>query len=116
MTGETDKAYPLEPGDWEGAAQDAAFDGRCFARLVDGQMINAQALDKRCVHSSPFAGQLTRGSPRDTLTAAALERLSRIPPPGAQSPGLVSGVPSVVSPASAQQPIALNDGPMDAVA
>lgn len=45
---------PLDPLDWEGAAQDAAFEGVCFSTLRDGRMINADALSAAYTHEGPF--------------------------------------------------------------
>ncbi|MBN3761321.1 hypothetical protein [Burkholderia sp. Ac-20365] len=74
-----DMLYPLAPDDWEGAAQDAAFAGRCFSRMIDGRLVNAQALDGRYAHRPLYEGEITRISSADAASAAAVARLTRAP-------------------------------------
>jgi hypothetical protein len=40
---------------WEAAAQEAAFEDRCFCMLSDGRFINRHAMPDDTEHRSPFA-------------------------------------------------------------
>lgn len=40
--------------DWEWDAQDAAFNGLCFALLPEGRLINANFLSADCSHCGPY--------------------------------------------------------------
>lgn len=40
---------------WESAAQEAAFDGRCFCMISDGRFINRQAMPDDTPHRNRFA-------------------------------------------------------------
>jgi hypothetical protein len=49
------------PLTWEDAAQDAAFEGRCFCTYRNGHLINSDALADGIRHDSPFATYVTIG-------------------------------------------------------
>jgi len=54
-------AIEFPPLTWEDAAQDAAFEGRCFCTHRNGRLINSDALADGVRHDSPFAVYVTIG-------------------------------------------------------
>ena len=68
-------ASEYSPLTWEDAAQDAAFEGRCFCTHSNGHLINSDALADGIRHDSPFAVYVTIGE-RPILARPAHDRAS----------------------------------------